>query len=87
MAIDSVLPPTETRIRCIAKFIASHKEEIENTTKLAEQVFSKHPSISVEEGAKKLQKAIDYYKDCLTATKSAVCKKKGIDSEFKLSIF
>ena len=77
MAIDAVLPPSDTRIRCIAKFITTHKDAIKDPTKLAELVFSKHPSISLEDGTKKVQQALEYYKDCLSATQSALCKDRG----------
>ena len=77
MAIDAVLPPSDTRIRCIAKFITTHKDVIDDPTKLAKLVFSKHPSISVEDGTKKIQQALEYYKDCFSATQSALCKDRG----------
>ena len=73
-----MLPQSEVRLECVAKFIVTNREEIKDIKKLAQLVFGKSSSLSVEEGIEKLEKIIGYYSDFLQASKSAVCEEKGL---------
>lgn len=55
----------------------THPEVLEDTNKLAEIVFARSTTVTVEDGKIKLDKIIAYYTEKLKATASAASKQKG----------
>ena len=74
---EAVLPPSEVRLKCVAKFLHDKRDELEDIDSLANIVFGKSTNISVEAGAKKLKTVIEYYKDILKASNSSVYEFEG----------
>lgn len=83
-----MLPPSEVRLKCVAKFLHNKQDELDDINTLAEIVFGKSTNISVEDGAKKLKVIIGYYQDILEASNSSEVKYDGKkDLVFSLHCF
>ena len=78
--LEAVLPPSEVRLRCVAKFLRENVNELDDVDTLATRVFGKATNITVEEGKVKLKTVIEYFKDILRASRSAPCKIEGINN-------
>ena len=77
MILEAVLPPSEVRLRCVAKFLAEKQDQVDDIDALAAIVFGKATNITVSEGKRKLKIVIDYYKDILHALGSAPVRYDG----------
>ncbi|XP_065673474.1 constitutive coactivator of PPAR-gamma-like protein 1 homolog isoform X3 [Hydra vulgaris] len=67
---ESLLPPGETRLKNIVKFLHANNENLKDIDAIGRLIFAKS-SISVEEGSTKLKKIIAFYQDCLSASLSS----------------
>jgi len=72
--LEAVLPPSEVRLRCVAKFLRENVNELDDVDTLATRVFGKATNITVDEGKVKLKTVVEYFKDVLRASRSAPCK-------------
>ncbi|XP_057297054.1 constitutive coactivator of PPAR-gamma-like protein 1 [Hydractinia symbiolongicarpus] len=87
LSCDAVLPPSEVRLKCVAKFLHSISVDDRDVDNLAKLVFSESKNITINKGAEKLKKIIDFYKDNLDASLSSICNEKESDTNLSKAGF